>query len=168
MKLEELNQEGLDELVSSKETAETKVGELTSQLGERDAEIGEVKGELTKLTELGKTKDEALAVAEAATGEMTAKLEAATSGLTAAIQSYKEMALQANPNIPAELITGESIEELVASLEKANAVVAKVKETITAETKAGKVPAGAPQRTPPDLSALSPRDKIKHAINQQK
>jgi len=168
LKLEELTQEGLDEMVSSKDEAVAKVGELTGQLGERDAKLGEVQGELDKLTETVAEKDKKLKVGEAAVGEMTAKLEAATGGLAAAIQSYKEMALQANSNIPAELISGESIEELAASLESAKTLISKVKETIKAEIASGKVPAGAPARTPPDLSALSPREKIQYAIGGKK
>jgi len=168
LKLEELNQEGLDELVASKDEAVAKVGELTGQLGERDTKLGEVNEELATLTKTATEKDEKLAVAEAATVEMTTNLETATSGLAAAITSYKEMALQANPNIPAELISGESIEELGKSVESAQTLIAKVRETITAEIKAGRVPAGAPPRTTPDLSALSPREKIKYAISQPK
>ena len=39
-----------------------------------------------------------------------------------------------------------------------------VKQEIGAENSLLRVPAGTPARTPPDLSALSPREKIKYAI----
>ena len=148
------------------ETAKNQANELTGQLGERDAKLGVIQGQLTEFTELGKTKDEKLQAAETATGELTAKLEAATGGLASAFTSYKALVLQANPTVPGELITGESIEELNESLEKAKAVVGKVREGLAAEAAAVKVPAGAPPRTLPDLSALSPREKLEYAVKQ--
>jgi chromosome segregation ATPase len=168
LKLETLTQEGLDELVSSKDTAETKVGELTSQLGERDAKLGEINGTIAELRQSITSKDTEIGEATTSTTELTAKLEKATNGLTSAIQSYKEMMLKANPTIPEELIKGDTIEAVDQSLESAKTLVAQVRTTIEAELAAGKVPAGAPARTPPDLSSLSPREKIKYAIGGKK
>ena len=49
-------------------------------------------------------------------------------------------------------------------VEKAKALVSRVKQGVEAEVSLAKVPAGAPERTLPDLSALSPREKIQYAI----
>ena len=155
------------------DTLREEIGVLEAAVAERDSKLGEVQGQLTALTESVAGKDEKLKAGE--TGEatlreeiggLTAKLEAATEGLTSAVGSYKALVLEANPVVPGELITGESIEEISGSLEKAKAVVGKVKEGLAAEAKAVTVPAGAPARTEPDLSSLSSTEKIKYAIAQ--
>ena len=84
--------------------------------------------------------------------------------LTRAITAYKGLVIQASPGLTPELITGETVDEVNASLEKARGVIEAVRKSLEAEWVGAKVPAGAPPRTPPDLSALSPIEKIKHAI----
>ena len=76
--------------------------------------------------------------------------------------------VSANPTVPAELITGDTIDAVDQSLESAKSLVSTVRATIEAEIAAGKVPAGAPPRTPPDLSSLSPREKIQYAVGGNK
>jgi chromosome segregation ATPase len=91
-----------------------------------------------------------------------------TDSFTKAVFAYKTAISQANPGVPGELITGDTIEAIDQSLESAKSLVAQVRSTLEAEIAAGKVPAGAPARTPPDLSALSPREKIQYGIGGNK
>jgi hypothetical protein len=63
-----------------------------------------------------------------------------------------------------ELITGDTIESINESLKKAKTLVSQVRQGLETEIAGAKIPAGAPPRTPPDLSALSPREKIQYAI----
>ena len=57
-----------------------------------------------------------------------------------------------------------TIESLNESLEKARNLIGRVRQGLETEIALTRVPAGAPERRPPDLSALTPREKIKHAI----
>jgi len=66
--------------------------------------------------------------------------------------------------VPAELLTGDTIEAINESLKSALALIDRVKQEIEAEASRTKVPTGAPQRAPLDLSVLSPREKIQYAI----
>jgi len=72
--------------------------------------------------------------------------------------------VQSNPDVVEELIGGETIESINKSLDKAKVLVSKVRQGIEAEISMMKIPAGAPERTSPDLSAMSPREKIQYAI----
>ena len=81
-----------------------------------------------------------------------------------AVTSYRVLAVQANPDVIEELITGDTIDDIDGSLKKAKTFVSRVREGFEAEMAGAKVPAGAPQRTPIDLSVLSPREKIQYAI----
>ncbi len=81
-----------------------------------------------------------------------------------AIAAYKEMVQQANPGLVAGMVKGDTIEEISESVKSARALIEKVKQEVAAENAKVRVPTGAPQRTPLDLSALSPREKIKYGM----
>ena len=59
---------------------------------------------------------------------------------------------------------GMVTEAINRSIENANTLVGRVRQGLEEEASRVRIPAGAPQRTPPDLSALSPREKIQYAI----
>jgi uncharacterized protein (DUF3084 family) len=84
--------------------------------------------------------------------------------ITQAIAAYRELVIQANPGILPELITGDTIEAINESVKNARAIMDRVRRGIEAEAARTRIPAGAPQRAPLDLSALSPREKIKYAL----
>ena len=84
--------------------------------------------------------------------------------LSRAVASYKALVVAANPEILVDMITGETVEAINESLEGARALVDRVRQGIEAEVSRTKIPAGAPQRAPLDLSVLSPREKIQYAI----
>lgn len=137
---------------------------LKGQLGERDAKMGEIQGQLEQAQGGLAEKDAALATVTGELGETTAKLNNATEQLAGGLDAYKALVLQANPDIPAELIKGDTIEELTVSLEGAKGIVGKVKASVEEQLKAGGVPAGAPARTGPDVSGMSSTDKIKYGM----
>lgn len=86
--------------------------------------------------------------------------------LSGAVVKYRAAVLASAPEIPAELVKGESIDEIDASLEQARGIVSKVRQQLEAEAEVNKVPTGAPERTAQDLSALSPAEKIAYALRK--
>ena len=86
--------------------------------------------------------------------------------LSGAVAKYRAALLATAPEVPAELVKGESIDEIDASLEQARGIVSKVRQQLEADAEANKVPTGAPERTPQDLSALSPAEKIAYALRK--
>lgn len=140
--LENLKQE--KELLGSEFRArETTISELQGTLATRDTEITELKQTFS---------------------ESEQKLAQINDSLSQAVASYRELAAAMHPEIPLELITGDSVAAVDESLKSAQALVDKVKQGIEAETLKTRVPAGAPPRAPLDLSGLSPREKIEYAI----
>jgi hypothetical protein len=95
-------------------------------------------------------------------GELTAIKQL----LSGAVTKYRAAVLASAPDIPEELVKGESIEEIDVSLELARGIVSKVRQQFEAEAEANKVPTGAPPRMPQDLSALSPAEKIAYALKK--
>jgi hypothetical protein len=70
--------------------------------------------------------------------------------------------------IPPEVIFGTTVEEVKASLARTNKLVANVQESLAKQAAAASVPAGAPQRTGPDVSAMSTTEKINLGLEQAK
>jgi len=95
-------------------------------------------------------------------GELTAIKQS----LSGAVAKYRAAVVASAPGIPQELVKGESLDEIDASLEVARGIVSKVRQQIEVEAEANKVPTGAPPRMPQDLSALSPAEKIAYALRK--
>jgi len=95
-------------------------------------------------------------------GELTAIKQS----LSGAVTKYRAAVLASAPGIPQEMVKGESLDEIDASLELARGIVIKVRQQLEVEAEANKVPAGAPPRMPQDLSALSPAEKIAYALRK--
>ena len=136
------------------ETSAARIAELESLLTQKGDEL-----------ELASTR---IAGLEQATAELNEKLTDNGNALSQAIASYRALAIKSNPDIIEELISGDSIEEIDASLERAQNLIIKVKKGLEEEVSAIRVPAGSPQRAPFDLSILSPREKIQYAIGGKK
>jgi hypothetical protein len=86
--------------------------------------------------------------------------------LSGAVAKYRSAVLASAPGIPEELVKGKSVDEIDASLELARGIVSRVRQQLEVEAEADKVPAGAPPRTPQDVSALSPAEKIAYALRK--
>ncbi len=87
--------------------------------------------------------------------------------LREAAARYRQLVLAQAPEVPSELVAGESIEEVEESLERARRTVAQVRDRLEAQARSERVPTGAPARGQPDLSALSPAEKIAQGLRQR-
>ena len=92
------------------------------------------------------------------------ELTALKGALANAVDKYRTAVLATAPGVPDELLKGETVEDIDASLEQARRIVLRVKQQLDSDVATRSVPAGAPPRTPPDMSALSPTEKIAHAL----
>jgi len=122
-----------------------------------------------------KQQGEKLAQLETALGEAKQSLNTRTgdcdrlkAALDDAVGAYRKLAVSTSPLYSDDMISGSSVEEIDASIKKVNGLVKKMRSTLEAELKDLTVPAGAPERSAPDLSGLSPRDKIKQGILSDK
>ena len=132
---------------------------LARELKSRDAAI-------IRLEQTLAAKDSEIAALKQALDEAERKLVELGQALAQAVASYKAMVVQANPGVLAELITGDTVEEVNESLKNAQTLIERVRQEMETEASKTRIPAGAPQRTPADPSALSPGEKIRYAISQ--
>jgi len=131
-------------------------------------ELEQVRARVLELESLAAQKDEEVAKANARVSELEEAIAGLDRRLADAVSTYRNLAVEANPGVIEELITGSTIEDINTSLERAKTLVSRVKEGLEAEIASVRVPAGAPERAPINLEALSPREKIEYAIGGRK
>ena len=151
---DELNQNQNPEGEEPEQSQASKITELKGLVAQKDEELTKANARITEL-------EQAVAGSEE-------KLTTIQNSLADAVVGYKAMVVQANPEVLEELITGDTIESINGSLNKAKTLISRVRQGLETEISGARIPAGAPQRTPPDLSALSPREKIQYAIGGKK
>ena len=101
-------------------------------------------------------------------GELKEQLSSANKSLAEAVAGYKAKVIQMNPGVTEKMIDGNTIAAVEKAVVEAIEFVASVKKLVEKEIQNKRVPAGAPGRGVADVSAMSPREKIQHAIGGKK
>ena len=109
-------------------------------------------------------KEGEIAQLEQALEEREEEISSLKEELSKAIGKYRTMLLEKAPEVPEELVRGETVEEIDSSFAAAREMVERVRAKLEAKAKMERVPAGAPARTSPDLSSLSPMEKIAYGL----
>jgi hypothetical protein len=146
--------------------AHAEVERLTLRLADAEA-LAATRAE--EVERLGRDLGEREARLEAQSQEgdaLRSALERATEQAGAAAQRYREAALAREPDLPADLIAGDSVEAIDAALARARETVAQVRQHLEQQAQAQRVPPGAPVRGAPDLSDLSAAEKIRLGLQQ--
>ena len=146
------------------ETFKARIAELESLIAQKDQELASRDTRVAELEQMVASLESEIATLKQAVAESNDTLNELNEDLGQTVASYKTLVIQSNPDVPEELITGDTIEAINNSLASAKELVSKVRKGVEAEISLVRVPAGAPERTAPDLSALSPREKIQYAI----
>ena len=107
---------------------------------------------------------EAAATAAAETETLREQLDGATQRAQATAERYRDLIVRSEPALPADLISGSDIDTIDASVIAAREIVGRVRSHIETQAQIARVPAGAPPRAAPDLSALTPEQKIRHGL----
>ena len=136
----------LEEEKKAKAAAEASLAEKGARIAELEASLSEAKqGSEAVTAELAQLKDTH----------------------SKAVSKYLDAVRLANPTIPQDIIAGDTIEDIDASLVKATTIAESVKASLEAQAKETRVPAGAPPRGEISLEGLTPREKIAAGIQQK-
>lgn len=144
-----------------RESAATRIAELEQLVASKERELALKDSRISELEQAVADRDSQLAALNQSLAELETRL-------SQAVASYRALVVKANPAVPAELISGDSVEEIDQSLANAQVLVDRVRQELEVEIAAAKIPAGAPLRTPLDFSALSPKEKIQYAIGERR
>jgi regulator of replication initiation timing len=148
------------------ERLQSQVAEMQARASQGQVELSELKGQL----DAARSQQAALEAERGARDEELARLresvEAAEAQGREALTRFREAALAREPELPSDLVAGESVAEMEASLEKARQTVAQVRQHLYEQAQNLRVPAGAPARSEPDLSELSASEKIRLGLRR--
>lgn len=168
--------ENMPEHEETQETQETEgtnnvptEGELAvikAELEQERASLAEAQGLLTEKDERITTLETELGTLKSERELTLADLAAAREANQTAVTRYLEAVKAVNPAIPAEIIAGDTVAEIDASVQKAQAIAERVKANLEAEAQNTRVPAGAPTRAV-NIDALQPREKILLGLQQE-
>ena len=147
------------------------VGEELESTTARVVELEELAAKDSRISELEQAiadRDNQIAPLRQSLAELEQRLSELETSLSQAVSSYRALMIKSNPGVPEELITGDSIEAIDKSVADSRNLVDKVRKELEAEIAKARVPAGAPQRTAIDFSALSPKEKIQYAMGERR
>ena len=145
-----------DESRSEVDDTRDEIARLRAQASDADARAQTALAEGARLQAEIAAANDAVAAFEAEAASLRAMLDDAEQRTREAASRYRELAVRAEPSVPADLIAGDTIEAIDTSIARARELAASVRSHIEAEAR---VPAGAPQRSAPDLSAMTPEQK---------
>ena len=159
-----------DEVVELEEqlaAAQAEIEGLQATAADREARAAHLESQLGALRqELSQAREETQ-VREQELAGLTERGAALEAQVRSAAQRYRELALERSPELPQELVAGETVEEIDQAIERARETVAKVRGHLESQAQAGRVPVGAPVRSGPDLSGLSAEEKIREGLRQK-
>ena len=142
--------------------------ERTKATGLVEQATKELQGKVTTLETEVVTKTQDIEALKGQLAEASTNFEGAKAAYAYAVEDFKKLAAASNPLIPPEVIFGTTVEEVKASLARTNKLVANVQESLAKQAVASVVPAGAPQRTGPDVEGMSTKEKINLGLEQAK
>ncbi len=150
----------IDSLQGQAADAEARAATARSELGDAQQRLSEMEEALQAANAELAARDERLAA-------LQDELREAQATLREAALKYREARLAASPHVPADLVPGETLSEIDEQFEAAERVVSRLRDKLQEESQASRVPVGSPLRRPPDLSALSPQEKIKLGLQER-
>ena len=163
MNEEELTQleEQLAEARAELEALETTVADREARAAHLELQLAGVREELSVAQAGIEARDTELATLR----EQSDALESAVRG---SAQRYRALALERSPELPEELVSGDTIDEIDQAIDRARETVSKVRGHLETHAQATRVPVGAPPRSAPDYSTLSAEEKIARGIEQRR
>jgi len=155
--------------------AEAEMERLQTTAADREARAAHLEDALAQAKAGLASRDEELAAlrdglssAQAEGAAARSEVEGLRAGLRSAAEKYRQAVLASRAEVPPDLVSGETVEEVDRQLEAAMRMVAQLKSHLESQAQAQRVPTGAPARRAADLGALSPTEKISYGLGQRK
>jgi uncharacterized phage infection (PIP) family protein YhgE len=161
-------EERLAESEAEVERLQTTVADREARATHLDESLAQANAELASRDEELAALRDGMSAAQAEAAAARAEAEELRSGLRSAAEKYRQALLASRAEVPPDLVSGETVEEVDRQLEAALRMVAQLKSHLESQAQAQRVPTGAPARRAPDLAALSPTEKISYGLAQRK
>jgi len=125
--------------------------------------------ELAELAAVDEAEADSTSAVESALEATRRELEEQRRLALSAVARYRDAVLATEPQLPPELVSGQTVEEVDASLAAARRTVAAIRQRLTeaAEPSLRGFPAGAPARLGGATDGLSAAEKIARGLEQR-
>ena len=143
MEIEEVSQEQTEGALSERDR---RLSGLEEALGQRDARIAHLEAALGEAEDAAKRRDE--------------EMEGVNARLAQAVELYRGSLLASEPDVLEDMVQGSTVEVVQESLARVRQMVEQVRGRMEARASLERTPLGVPARSAPDLSALTPQEKI--------
>ena len=146
---------------------------LNGQLGEARERTAFLEREVEALRREAEAGRQTVVEREAVLADQAAAIESLRGALAEAdghageaARRFRDLLLASEPDLPADLIGGDTIEAIDESVARARTTVAQVRQHLEQQARDLRVSPGAPARAGPDASGLSPAEKIRLGLQQ--
>ena len=153
--------------------AQADIDQLQARLADAEAKALTSDGELVDVRRQLESARQDVAARDASLASQIEELRSTRGSLADseeralnAAARYRDIVLGHEPDLPADLVHGETVTEIDESLARARQTVAQVRQHIEQQAEVLRVPTGAPTRGSPDLSSLTPAEKIRLGLQQ--
>jgi outer membrane murein-binding lipoprotein Lpp len=143
------------------ERLQGRVSELEGSIAGREADANALRTQLTAARDEATQAQAALTQRDSDLETLRQALDATVADARAAAHRYRELLMVSEPELPAELVFGETVSEVDEAAVRARQTVAQVRQHLETQAQALRVPTGAPARGAPDTSAMTPAEKIR-------
>jgi chromosome segregation ATPase len=155
------------ELQAQLEEARAEIERLERETADASSRAYRAASEADELRATLETAHARIVDTESEAGELRTRADEASAREREAAVRYRELMLRAEPALPAEMIAGETIDAIDASVVAARDVLSRVRSHLEAQTTASRVPAGSPQRSGMDTGAMTAQQKIRYGLEQR-
>jgi len=148
--------------------AEAEVERLQTTAADREARTAHLEDTLGQTRAELASRDEELTALRDGLASARSEAEELRAGLRSAAEKYRQAVLASRAEVPPDLVSGDTVEEVDRQLEAALRMVAQLRSHLESQAQAQRVPTGAPARRAPDTTALTPTEKISYGLAQRK
>lgn len=129
------------------------------------ARIDSLEAEVARLASALSAAERDAATALADADDLRGLLDASARQARDAAMRYRDAVLRAEPSLLADMLDGDTIDEVDAALDFARSVAGRI-DAEARRIAAGATPAGSPERGAPNLAGLSPEQKIRIGLER--
>ena len=147
--------------------AQADIERLQTQVAEAEAREQTHVAEVAELRRQVAAREESMAAQTVELEDLRSAASESESRAREAVQRLRQSVLEREPELPQELIVGDTVTDLDAAVARARQTVAQVRQHLEQQAQTQRVPAGAPVRGGPDVSAMTAGEKIRAGLRQE-
>jgi chromosome segregation ATPase len=146
--------------------AQNDIEQLQEQVAEAEARESTRTAEIAELRRQVAAQEESMAAQAIELEDVRRAVAEAQAATREAVGRVRQSILDREPDLPQELVAGETVADLDESASQARQTVAQIRQHLEQQAQSLRVPAGAPVRVAADVSGMTASEKIRAGLKQ--